>query len=53
MFGTETVIPPEIGLNTHWVVHYADQTNEAKLRENLDFLDEVREKNIYLDGNAS
>lgn len=44
MFGTEVVILTEIDLNTHQVVYYAKQANETKHRENLDFLDEVRDQ---------
>ncbi|XP_016700129.1 uncharacterized protein [Gossypium hirsutum] len=43
MFDTEVVIPTEINLHTHQMIHYADQTNETKLKENLDFF-EVKDR---------
>ncbi|MBA0732993.1 hypothetical protein Gogos_017049 [Gossypium gossypioides] len=42
--GSSIVILAETSLNTQQMVHYANQTNKAKLWENLDFLDVVREQ---------
>ncbi|GKV25969.1 hypothetical protein SLEP1_g35338 [Rubroshorea leprosula] len=43
-FGTETVIPIEIGVPSFRVTHFDEGRNGELLRENLDLLDEVREK---------
>ncbi|GKV17243.1 hypothetical protein SLEP1_g27774 [Rubroshorea leprosula] len=43
-FGTEAVIPVEIGVPSLRVSHFEPVQNERLLRENLDFLDEVREQ---------
>ncbi|GKV01291.1 hypothetical protein SLEP1_g13856 [Rubroshorea leprosula] len=43
-FDTEAVIPVEIGVPSLRVSHFEPIQNERLLRENLDFLDEVREQ---------
>ena len=43
VFGTDAVIPVEIGINTLRVSHYDSQQNKANLRTNLDLLEEIRE----------
>ncbi|GKV27692.1 hypothetical protein SLEP1_g36830 [Rubroshorea leprosula] len=43
-FGTEAVIPVEIGVPSLRISHFEPAQNERLLRENLDFLDEVREQ---------
>ncbi|GKV20210.1 hypothetical protein SLEP1_g30368 [Rubroshorea leprosula] len=43
-FGTEAVIPVEIGVPSLRISHFEPARNERLLRENLDFLDEVREQ---------
>ncbi|GKV39513.1 hypothetical protein SLEP1_g47271 [Rubroshorea leprosula] len=43
-FGTEAVIPVEIGVPSLRISHFEPAHNERLLRENLDFLDEVREQ---------
>ena len=43
VFGTDVVIPVEIGINTLRVSHYDLQQNKANLRANLDLLEEMRE----------
>ena len=43
-FGTETVIPVEIGLTTLRTTFHKEEENEGQLRLNLDLLDETREK---------
>uniref|UniRef100_A0A2N9GMX4 Uncharacterized protein n=1 Tax=Fagus sylvatica TaxID=28930 RepID=A0A2N9GMX4_FAGSY len=42
-FGSEAVVPVEIGLTTLRTSAYDDQQNEEQLRLNLDLIDEVRE----------
>ncbi|GKV43086.1 hypothetical protein SLEP1_g50424 [Rubroshorea leprosula] len=43
-FGTETVIPIEIGVPSFRVTHFDEGRNGQLLHENLDLLDEVREE---------
>ncbi|GKV44660.1 hypothetical protein SLEP1_g51822 [Rubroshorea leprosula] len=43
-FGTEAVIPIEIGVLSFRVTHFDEGRNGQLLRENLDLLDEVREE---------
>ena len=43
-FGTEAVIPVEIGLTTLRTTFHKEEENERQLRLNLDLLDEIREK---------
>ena len=38
VFGTEVVIPVEVGLPSYRVENYAEQGNDVALLENLDFL---------------
>jgi hypothetical protein len=43
-FGTEAVIPIEIGLTTLKTTFHKEEENEGQLRLNLDLLDETRER---------
>ncbi|GKV05528.1 hypothetical protein SLEP1_g17529 [Rubroshorea leprosula] len=43
-FGTEAVIPVEIGVPSFWVTHFDEGRNGQLLRENLDLLAEVRKE---------
>ena len=42
MFGTEAIIPAEVGLPSYKVENYAEQESNVALQENLDFLEEKR-----------
>ena len=44
VFGTEVVIPVEVGLPSYRVENYVEQENDVALLENLDFLDEKRDQ---------
>ena len=44
MFGTEAVIPVEMGLISFQVKTYEDQKNQQELNNSLDLIDEVREE---------
>ena len=44
MFGTEAVIPAEIGLPSYRVENFTEQENSVALLENLDFLEEKRDQ---------
>ena len=41
-YGSDAVIPMEIGLTSYRVAHYNNEENEKQLRLNLDLIDEVR-----------
>ena len=43
-FGTEAVIPIEIGLTTLRTTFHKEEENKGQLRLNLDLLDETRER---------
>ena len=43
-FGTEAVIPVEVGLTSFQVKTYEDKKNQQELNSNLDLIDEVREE---------
>jgi ribonuclease HI len=43
-YGTEAVIPVEIGLTTWRTNNYDEGSNDAQLRSNLDLVDEVRDQ---------
>ena len=45
-FGTEVVIPVEVGLASFRVKTYEDQKNEQELNNNLDLINEVRKEVI-------
>ena len=40
VFGTEAVIPAEVGLPSYRVNNFTEQENDIALLENLDFLEE-------------
>ena len=41
-YGSDTVIPAEVGLTIYKVAHYKDKENEKQLRLSLDLIDKVR-----------
>ncbi|PKU78892.1 hypothetical protein MA16_Dca000236 [Dendrobium catenatum] len=45
-FGTEAVIPIDIGVPSHRVQTFDSNTNDEKLRNNLDLLPEVRDETM-------
>ena len=44
MFGTKVVIPTEVSLPSYRIENYAEQENDMALLENLDFLEEKRDR---------
>ena len=44
VFGTEVVIPTEVGLPSYKIENYTEQDNDVALMENLDFLEERRDQ---------
>ncbi|KAL0446345.1 UNVERIFIED_CONTAM: hypothetical protein Slati_1762400 [Sesamum latifolium] len=44
VYGTEAIIPAELGIPSHRVMNFSKECNENLLRENLDLIEELREK---------
>ncbi|KAL0303436.1 UNVERIFIED_CONTAM: hypothetical protein Sradi_6211700 [Sesamum radiatum] len=44
VYGTEVIIPAELGIPSHRVVNFSEECNENLLRENLHLIEELREK---------
>ncbi|KAL0427764.1 UNVERIFIED_CONTAM: Retrovirus-related Pol polyprotein from transposon opus [Sesamum latifolium] len=44
VYGTESIIPAELGITSHRVMNFSEECNENLLRENLDLIEELREK---------
>ncbi|KAL0415764.1 UNVERIFIED_CONTAM: hypothetical protein Slati_3408300 [Sesamum latifolium] len=44
VYGTEAIIPAELSIPSHRVMNFSEECNENLLRENLDLIEELREK---------
>ncbi|KAL0448881.1 UNVERIFIED_CONTAM: hypothetical protein Slati_1444500 [Sesamum latifolium] len=44
VYGTEAVIPAELGIPSHRVMHFFKECNRNLLKESLDLIKELREK---------
>ncbi|KAL0408051.1 UNVERIFIED_CONTAM: hypothetical protein Sradi_1739500 [Sesamum radiatum] len=44
VYGTEAIIPAELGIPSHRVMNFSEECNENLLRENLDLIEKLREK---------
>ncbi|KAL0426208.1 UNVERIFIED_CONTAM: hypothetical protein Slati_2795600 [Sesamum latifolium] len=44
VYGTEAIIPAELGMPSHRVMNFSEECNENLLRKNLDLIEELREK---------
>ncbi|KAL0458685.1 UNVERIFIED_CONTAM: hypothetical protein Slati_0495700 [Sesamum latifolium] len=44
VYGTEAIIPAELGMPSHRVMNFAEGYNKDLLKENLDLIEELREK---------
>ncbi|KAL0404026.1 UNVERIFIED_CONTAM: hypothetical protein Sradi_2043400 [Sesamum radiatum] len=44
VYGTEAIIPAELGIPSHRVINFSEECNENLLRENLDLIEALREK---------
>ncbi|KAL0385986.1 UNVERIFIED_CONTAM: Ribonuclease HI [Sesamum radiatum] len=44
VYGTEAIILAELGIPSHRVMNFFEKCNESLLRENLDLIEELREK---------
>ncbi|KAL0373591.1 UNVERIFIED_CONTAM: hypothetical protein Sradi_3274800 [Sesamum radiatum] len=44
VYGTEAIIPAELGIPSHRVMNFSEECNENLLRKNLDLIEELREK---------
>ncbi|KAL0462518.1 UNVERIFIED_CONTAM: hypothetical protein Slati_0139400 [Sesamum latifolium] len=43
VYGTEAIIPAELGIPSHKILHFDEEHNSQLLKENLDLVDELRE----------
>lgn len=43
MYGADVVIPAEMGIKSHQVLHFDEARNEELMKEDLDILEEERE----------
>ncbi|KAL0439424.1 UNVERIFIED_CONTAM: hypothetical protein Slati_2425400 [Sesamum latifolium] len=43
VYGTEAIIPAELGMPSHRILHFDEEHNSQLLKENLDFVEELRE----------
>ncbi|KAL0458950.1 UNVERIFIED_CONTAM: hypothetical protein Slati_0522200 [Sesamum latifolium] len=44
VYGTEAIIPAELGMPSHRVMNFSEECNENLLRKNLDLIEELRKK---------
>ncbi|KAL0445717.1 UNVERIFIED_CONTAM: hypothetical protein Slati_1699600 [Sesamum latifolium] len=44
VYGTEAIIPAELGIPSHRVMHFYEECNNDLLKESLDLIEELREK---------
>ncbi|KAL0355325.1 UNVERIFIED_CONTAM: hypothetical protein Sradi_3979400 [Sesamum radiatum] len=44
VYGTKAIIPAELGIPSHRVMNFSEECNENLLRENLDLIEELKEK---------
>ncbi|KAL0401757.1 UNVERIFIED_CONTAM: hypothetical protein Slati_4205600 [Sesamum latifolium] len=44
VYGTEAIIPAELGTPSHRVMNFAEECNKDLLKVNLDLIEELREK---------
>ncbi|KAL0345315.1 UNVERIFIED_CONTAM: hypothetical protein Sradi_4362800 [Sesamum radiatum] len=43
VYGTEAIIPAELGMPSHRILHFDEEHNSPLLKENVDLVDELRE----------
>ncbi|KAL0430430.1 UNVERIFIED_CONTAM: hypothetical protein Sradi_0669000 [Sesamum radiatum] len=44
VYGTEAIIPAELGTPSHRIMNFSEECNRDLLKENLDLIEELREK---------
>ncbi|KAL0386594.1 UNVERIFIED_CONTAM: hypothetical protein Slati_4545300 [Sesamum latifolium] len=44
VYGTEAIIPAELGIPSHRVMHFSEECNSYLLKESLDLIEQLREK---------
>ncbi|KAL0378455.1 UNVERIFIED_CONTAM: hypothetical protein Sradi_3151000 [Sesamum radiatum] len=44
VYGTEAIIPTELGMPSHRVMNFSEECNKDLLKENLDLIEELGEK---------
>ncbi|KAL0458919.1 UNVERIFIED_CONTAM: hypothetical protein Slati_0519100 [Sesamum latifolium] len=47
VYGTEVIISAELGMPSHRVMNFAEECNKDLLKENLDLIEELREKSLH------
>ncbi|KAL0440210.1 UNVERIFIED_CONTAM: hypothetical protein Slati_2504000 [Sesamum latifolium] len=47
VYGTEAIIPAELGTPSHRVMNFTEECNKDLLKENLDLIEELREKSLH------
>ncbi|KAL0428289.1 UNVERIFIED_CONTAM: hypothetical protein Slati_3003700 [Sesamum latifolium] len=48
VYRTETIIPAELGIPSHRVMHFSEEFNNNLLKESLDLIEELREKPLFV-----
>ncbi|KAL0428191.1 UNVERIFIED_CONTAM: hypothetical protein Slati_2993900 [Sesamum latifolium] len=48
VYGTEAIIPAELGMPSHRVINFSEERNTELLRESLDLIEELREKTFIV-----
>ncbi|KAL0416307.1 UNVERIFIED_CONTAM: hypothetical protein Slati_3462600 [Sesamum latifolium] len=46
VYGTEAIIPAELGIPSHRVMNFSEESNNNLLKESLDLIEELREKSF-------
>ncbi|KAL0454896.1 UNVERIFIED_CONTAM: hypothetical protein Slati_0828800 [Sesamum latifolium] len=47
VYGTVAIIPVELGTPSHRILNFSEESNRDLPKENLDLIEELREKNLY------
>ncbi|GAA0166096.1 hypothetical protein LIER_40118 [Lithospermum erythrorhizon] len=47
VYGSEAVLPVEAGLPTYRQLGFSEEENERRMREQLNFVDELRDRALY------
>ncbi|GAA0172029.1 hypothetical protein LIER_25937 [Lithospermum erythrorhizon] len=47
VYGTEAILPAEVGLPTYRTIGFEEESNDQRLKEYLNFLDELMDEALY------
>ncbi|GAA0143363.1 hypothetical protein LIER_04063 [Lithospermum erythrorhizon] len=47
VYGTKAVLPTEVGIPTYRQLGFSEEENEQRMREQLNFVDEIRDRALY------